>query len=170
VVLLVYGGPHSLMVKSDERHYLLAQWIADHGVIVVSADNRGTPRRDREWERAIAGNFGDVPLQDQVEVLQSLADTYPELDLGRVGIHGWSFGGTLAALAVCRRPDVFKVAVAGAPVVDWHDYDTHYTERYLGLPEENEAGYRSSSPLSYAPLLCRPLLLIYGTIDDPSSF
>ncbi len=166
VVVLVYGGPHAQMVKADQRHYLLAQWVADRGALVVSIDNRGTPRRGRAWERAIKGSFGVVPLQDQVEGLQALAARYPEMDLQRVGIYGWSFGGTMAALAVLRRPDIFTVAVAGAPVVDWHDYDTHYTERYLGMPADNEAGYRASSPLSYASDLKRPLLLIHGTADD----
>ncbi len=166
VVVFVYGGPHSLMVRSDQRHYLLAQWLADHGAIVVSIDNRGTPRRDRAWERAIKGNFGDIPLGDQIDGLFALGQRFPQIDLSRVGIYGWSFGGTMAALAVLRRPDVFKVAVAGAPVVDWRDYDTHYTERYLGLPDENPDGYRMSSPLSYAAGLTRPLLLIHGTADD----
>jgi dipeptidyl-peptidase-4 len=166
VVVHVYGGPHSLMVKADERHYLLDQWIADHGCVVVCIDNRGTPRRGRDWERAIAGSFADMPLDDQVAGLEALARRIPQLDLERVGIYGWSFGGTMAALAVLRRPDLFKVAVAGAPVIDWRDYDTHYTERYLGLPGANPEGYRASSPLSYAADLARPLLLVHGTADD----
>jgi dipeptidyl-peptidase-4 len=112
VVVQVYGGPHALTVKADERQYLLPQWIADHGVIVVCLDNRGTPRRDRAWERAIKGRFGDVPLDDQVAGLQALGARHPELDLDRVGIYGWSFGGYMAALAVLRRPDVFKAGAA----------------------------------------------------------
>jgi dipeptidyl-peptidase 4 len=166
VLLHVYGGPHSLMVRADQRHYLFDQWLADHGVVVVALDNRGTPRRDRAWERAIKGAFGDVPLVDQVAGLQALAARFPELDLGRVGVYGWSFGGYLAALAVLRRPDLFKVAAAGAPVVDWLDYDTHYTERYLDLPERAPDAYTSSSLLTYAAGLERPLLVVHGTADD----
>jgi dipeptidyl-peptidase 4 len=166
VVVNVYGGPSSLVVRSDESRYLLPQWIADHGVVVVAIDNRGTPRRDRAWSRAIKGNFARIPLDDQVEALRALAARHPELDLSRVGIYGWSFGGYMAALAAMKRPDVFKVAVAGAPVVDWRDYDTHYTERYLGLPDQNKAGYDESSLLTHAPKLERPLLLIHGTTDD----
>jgi dipeptidyl-peptidase-4 len=166
VVVHVYGGPHALMVKADERNYLLDQWIADHGVIVACVDNRGTPRRDRAWERAIKGDLASAALADQVEGLRALAGRVPQMDLERVGIYGWSFGGTMAAMAVLRRPDVFKVAVAGAPVVDWHDYDTHYTERYLDLPERNPEGYRASSPLTYAADLERPLLVVHGTADD----
>ena len=166
VVVNVYGGPTSLMVRSDERGYLLAQWIADHGVIVVAIDNRGTDRRGRTWSRAIKGSFGKIPLDDQVAGLQALGKKYPELDLTRVGIYGWSFGGYMSALAVMRRPDIFRAGVAGAPVVDWRDYDTHYTERYLDLPQANAAGYDESSLLTYAPKLERPLLLIHGSGDD----
>ena len=95
-----------------------------------------------------------------------LADRHPELDLERVGIYGWSFGGYFSAMAVMRRPDVFHAAVAGAPVVDWMDYDLHYTERYMDLPADNPAGYRASNVLTYAADLSRPLLLIHGTSDD----
>jgi dipeptidyl-peptidase 4 len=166
VVLHVYGGPHSLMVRADRRHYLYDQWLADHGCIVVAIDNRGTPRRGRAWERAIKGRFGEVPLADQVAGLQALGRRFAELDLERVGVYGWSFGGYLAALALLRRPDLFKVAVAGAPVVDWHDYDTHYTERYLDLPQQDPEAYRTGSLLSYAGQLRRPLLIVHGTADD----
>ena len=88
------------------------------------------------------------------------------MDLGRVGILGWSFGGYMSAIAAMRRPDVFHAGIAGAPVVDWHDYDTHYTERYLGLPEKNASGYSASSAITYADQLSRPLLVIHGTADD----
>ena len=88
------------------------------------------------------------------------------MDMGRVGVFGWSFGGYFSAMAAERRPDVFHAAVAGAPVVDWEDYDTHYTERYLGLPTENPDGYRKSSVLTYAPDLSVPLFLVHGTVDD----
>ncbi len=166
VIVHVYGGPHALTVKSDQRHYVFDQWLANQGAIVVAIDNRGTPRRGREWERAIKGRFGSVPLEDQVQALQALAAEVPQMDLQRVGIYGWSFGGFMSALAVLRRPDVFKVAVSGAPVVDWHDYDTHYTERYLDLPEAAPHAYREGNLLTYAPTLSRPLLLIHGTADD----
>jgi dipeptidyl-peptidase-4 len=166
VILHVYGGPHSLMVRADERHYLLDQWLADKGAVVVAIDNRGTPRRGRAWERAIKSAFGDVPLDDQVAGLTALAARFPELDLERVGVYGWSYGGYLSALAALRRPDFFKVAVAGAPVVDWLDYDTHYTERYMDLPDAAPAAYRGANLLTYARDLARPLLLIHGTADD----
>ncbi len=166
VLLDVYGGPQHQQVVAAESRWLLEQWYADQGFIVVAIDGRGTPGRGRDWERAIFKKFGDVPLDDQVAGLQALGARYPAMDLKRVGIYGWSFGGYMAALAALRRPDVFHAAVAGAPVVDWLDYDTHYTERYLGIPTKDDAAYRAGSLLTYAGQLKRPLLLLHGTADD----
>ena len=166
VIVHVYGGPTGVMVVKSSRRYLLDQWIADHGYIVVSIDGRGTPRRGRDWQRAVKHDLIDVPLQDQAEGLKNLGAMFAEMDLSRVGIYGWSFGGYFSAMAVLRRPDVFHAAVAGAPVVDWMDYDTHYTERYLGLPLDNPAGYEASSALTWAAGLERPLLIVHGTADD----
>ncbi|HWV39765.1 MAG TPA: DPP IV N-terminal domain-containing protein [Vulgatibacter sp.] len=166
VIVYVYAGPHAQVVTASRERWLLQQWIADHGFVVVSMDGRGTPARGREWERAIRGSFIDVPLADQVDGLQALGARFPELDLARAGIYGWSYGGYFSSLAVMKRPDVYAAAVAGAPVTDWLDYDTHYTERYLGLPEAHPERYESSSVLAYAKDLSRPLLLIHGTADD----
>src|SRR5690606_33581855 len=137
VILHVYGGPHHRnVVRAPHRHhFLLSQWQADHGFIVVTVDGRGTPFRDRAFERAIDGDFISAPLDDQVDALRALAERHPEMDVERTGIWGWSFGGYFSAMAALRRPDVFRAGVAGAPVSEWRDYDTHYTERYLGLPE-----------------------------------
>ena len=164
VIVEVYGGPHRQQVHSGPDP--MAQWIADQGFLVVAIDGRGTPRRGRAFERAIRGDFAGPALEDQVAGLRALAAEVPELDLGRVGITGWSFGGYLAALAVLRRPDVFRVAVAGAPVTEWLDYDTAYTERYLGVPPAADEAYRRSSLLPLATSLTRPLLLVHGTADD----
>lgn len=166
VLVHVYGGPHHNQVMAIAGMYMLDQWLADHGFIVFMADGRGTPGRGTTWEHAIAGNFADIPLEDQVAALQAAGDKYPEMDLSRVGIFGWSFGGYMAALAALRRPDVFHIGVAGAPVVDWRDYDTCYTERYISTPQENPDGYERSSLLTYASQLRRPLVLIHGTADD----
>lgn len=166
VIVHVYGGPHGQQVQKSRDRYLLGQWIADHGFIVVSLDGRGTPNRGREWERAIKHNLIDIPLSDQATGLQMLGAKYPELDLSRVGVYGWSFGGYFSAMAVMRRPDVYHVGVAGAPVCAWEDYDTHYTERYMGLPDKNPSGYQASNVLTYCPNLTRPLLIIHGTADD----
>jgi dipeptidyl-peptidase-4 len=166
VIVDVYGGPKHQHVLAAMRSFLLRQWLADQGFVVVAIDGRGTPNRDHDWERAVYLKFGNVPLDDQVAGLQALGKKFPELDLTRVGIVGWSFGGYLSALAVLKRPDVFHAAVAGAPVCDWLDYDTHYTERYLGLPQENPEAYKDASLLTYADRLSRPLLIVHGTADD----
>jgi dipeptidyl-peptidase 4 len=165
-IVSVYGGPHANHVQSSLISLLKDQWLADQGFLVVGFDNRGTPRRGRTWERAIRKDFVGVILDDQVAALQLLAKEVPEIDLQRVGITGWSFGGYMSALAVLKRPDVYKAAVAGAPVTDQRNYDTFYTERYLGLPDEPGDTYVKHSLLPLAPALRRPLLLVHGTTDD----
>jgi dipeptidyl-peptidase-4 len=166
VIVHVYGGPTHQQVVRSMGPWLLDQWLADQGFVVVSLDNRGTPGRGRDWEKAARQAFGSVPVDDSVVAVAALGATFPELDLDRVGVYGWSFGGYLSALAVLKRPDVFKAAVAGAPVTDWEDYDTHYTERYLGLLPESQSAYRAASLLPLADKLERPLLLVHGTADD----
>jgi dipeptidyl-peptidase-4 len=111
-------------------------------------------------------DLAGVVLADQVRALEAALARYPDLDSSRVAMRGWSFGGYLSALAVLRRPDVFHAAVAGAPVTDWRLYDTAYTERYLGLPQENPDPYDRCSLLPLAPGLRRPLMLIHGLSDD----
>ena len=161
-----YGGPHAQRVLSSFQGFASAQWFADQGFVVVVADGRGTPGRGSEWERSVYGDLAIPVLDDQVAVLDALADVCPQADLSRVGIKGWSFGGYLAALAVLKRPDRFHAAVAGAPVTDWALYDTHYTERYLGQPSTDAANYSRTSLIELAGQLTRPLLLIHGLADD----
>lgn len=166
VILDVYAGPGGKQVVAQPDRYMIDQWMADRGYIVVVIDGRGTPGHGREWERAIRGNLIDVALVDQIAGLEALAKREPAMDLKRVGAVGWSFGGYVAAMAVMQKPDIFRCAVVGAPVVTWENYDTHYTERYLGLPSENAEGYRASNVLTYASELRRPILLIHGMTDD----
>jgi dipeptidyl-peptidase-4 len=169
VIVYVYGGPTVTVARHGMAENLLYQWFADHGFLVVKIDGRGTPLRTSAWQRAVKYDFATLTLDDQITALKALAEKVPELDLSRVGVYGWSFGGYMAALAALKRPDVFKAAVAGAPVVDWLDYDTHYTERYLGLPQEHPEAYQKSSLLTYADAPGKPiapLLLIHGTADD----
>ncbi|GAP25536.1 dipeptidyl peptidase IV [Gluconobacter frateurii NBRC 101659] len=166
VVLSVYGGPGVKLVHDTPSSFMEEQCLANQGYVVVTLDGRGTPGRDHDFERAIKGNLIDAPLQDQIDGLQALGKTYPELDLTRVGVYGWSFGGYFTVMATIRRPDVFKVGVAGAPPVDFADYDTAYTERYLDTPQNDADGYRKSNVLTYADQLKRPLLLMHGLTDD----
>jgi dipeptidyl-peptidase 4 len=170
VLLDPYGGPHGQRVVAAHNPYLTSQWFADQGFAVIVADGRGTPGRSPAWEKAIRGNFA-LTLDDQVDALHGLAAQGFPLDLDRVAIRGWSYGGYLAALAVLRRPDVFHAAVAGAPVTDWRLYDTHYTERYLGDPGEQPEVYAASSlvtddGLSAPENPVRPLMIIHGLADD----
>jgi dipeptidyl-peptidase-4 len=166
VVLDPYGGPHAQRVLASRNAFLAAQWLADQGFAVLIADGRGTPGRGPAWERAVHLDFAGVTLADQVDALQAVAAERPELDLSTVAIRGWSYGGYLSALAVLRRPDVFHAGIAGAPVTDWRLYDTHYTERYLGHPDESPEVYTRNSLIDDAPNLRRPLLIIHGLADD----
>ncbi|GAA1412402.1 prolyl oligopeptidase family serine peptidase [Kitasatospora putterlickiae] len=165
VLMDPYGGPHGQRVVQAHNPHLNSQWFADQGFAVVVADGRGTPGRGPAWEKSIHHDFAGATLDDQADALAALAEEFP-LDLGRVAIRGWSYGGYLAALAVLRRPDVFHAAVAGAPVTDWRLYDTHYTERYLGHPAEVPEVYDGNSLTGYAAGLERPLMIIHGLADD----
>ncbi|MBA2769264.1 MAG: prolyl oligopeptidase family serine peptidase, partial [Sporichthyaceae bacterium] len=166
VLMDPYGGPHHQEVVKVHDMWLEPQWWADQGFAVVVADGRGTGSRGPEWDRAVRDELASVTLADQVEALEGVADRVADLDLSRVAIRGWSFGGYLAALAVLRRPDVFHAAIAGAPVTDLRLYDTFYTERYLGHPDEAAEIYERNSLIADAPRLSRPLLLIHGLADD----
>jgi dipeptidyl-peptidase 4 len=172
VLVDVYGGPGRQSVVSARSTWQERQWWADAGFAVVVIDNRGTPGVAPSFEKVIHRRLADVILTDQVDALHALADKHPDLDLGRVAIRGWSFGGWLAALGALRRPDVYRCAVVGAPVTDWTLYDTAYTERYLGLPDEGSDIYAHNSLLEVAaepplrPADARPMLLIHGMVDD----
>ena len=172
VLLDPYGGPHSQRVVDARGAFLTSQWFADQGFAVVVVDGRGTPGRGSAFERAVHGDLAEPVLADQLDALAAAAKEVEDLDLSRVAIRGWSFGGYLAALAVLRRPDAVHAAIAGAPVTDWALYDTHYTERYLGTPQSWPEAYERSSIISdaatpataEAPM--RPLMLIHGLADD----
>jgi dipeptidyl-peptidase 4 len=166
VLLDPYGGPHFARVTRSQAAHLTSQWFANElGAAVLVIDGRGTPGRGPAWDRGVHRDFG-VTLEDQVDGLFAAADDLGFLDLSKVAMRGWSFGGYLSAMAVLRRPDVFHCAVAGAPVTDDALYDTYYTERYLGTPQDDADAYRRSSILDDAPKLERPLLLIHGLADD----
>ncbi len=167
VLLDPYGGPAGQKVTAMQGWpELTSQWFAEQGFAVLVADGRGTPGRGPAWERQVYGDVLGPALEDQVAALTEAARRHPNLDLGRVGIRGWSFGGSLAALAVLRRPDVFHAAVAGAAPTDIRLYDTHWRERFYGHPDRYPERYEANSLLREAPNLTRPLLLIHGLADD----
>lgn len=166
VLLDPYGGPGFLRVVRARDGFLESQWFADQGFAVLVADGRGTPGRGTGWERAIHGDMMGPVLEDQIDALRAAAERFPFLDLTRVAIRGWSFGGELSAAAVLRHPEVFHAAVAGAPSTDPRLYDTYYTERYLGHPDEEPEAYRRGSLIDEVGALARPILLIHGFADD----
>jgi dipeptidyl-peptidase-4 len=166
VLLDPYGGPKVTRVVRARDAFLSSQWLADQGFAVLVTDGRGTPGRGPGWEREIYRNVVDPVLEDQVDALHAAAERFGFLDLSRVAIRGWSFGGELAAAAVLHHPEIFRAAVVGAPVTDQRLYDTHYNERYFGHPDEEPEVYRRNSVLVEAAKLERPLLLIHGLADD----
>jgi dipeptidyl-peptidase 4 len=170
VLLRVYAGPHAQLVLDTKNAYLLDQFYADAGFVVLRIEGRGTPNRGRAFERAILKDLISVALSDQAEGLKALLAKHPELDASRVGIFGWSFGGYFSTMALLLRPDLFHAAVAGAPVTDWALYDTAYTERYMRTPQDNPDGYAHASALTHASKLSRPMLLIHGVTDDNVHF
>ncbi|MEV0596691.1 S9 family peptidase [Nonomuraea cavernae] len=167
VLMAPYAGP-GMLLAIRARHWWLceAQWFAEAGFAVVVADGRGTPGRGPAWEKAVHRDTLTAPLEDQVAALHAAAGHCPDLDLSRVGIRGWSYGGTLAAAAVLRMPEVFHAGVSGAAPSDQRLYDTHWKERFLGHPDEEPENYELSSPIGDAARLRRPLLLVHGLADD----
>ncbi|WP_030241690.1 prolyl oligopeptidase family serine peptidase [Streptomyces sp. NRRL S-350] len=168
VLLDPYGGPATQKVTAGGVWWdLVSRWFAEQGFAVLVVDGRGTPGRGPLWDKTIYGDKGGPALEDQIDGLREVARLRPGLlDLDRVAIRGWSYGGFLAALAVLRRPDVFHAASAGAAPTDSRLYDTHWQERFLGHPDEHPEHYDSCDLTTEAPKLSRPLLLIQGLADD----
>ncbi|MCZ2080324.1 MAG: S9 family peptidase [Bryobacterales bacterium] len=164
-IVLVYGGPHAQSVLNQWMGLKWEQALAHRGFVVWQLDNRGTAGRGHAWETRLYRRFGKQELEDQEAGVRHLVET-GFVDAGRIGISGWSYGGFMTLYALLHAPDLFRAGIAGAPVTDWRNYDTIYTERYLGLPSENEAGYRESSPVHYAANLKASLMLVHNIEDD----
>ena len=171
LVVSVYGGPHAQMVRHDweETIDLTAQFLVRKGYAVWKLDGRGSAFRGVAFEQSLFHQFGTVELEDQVTGVQWVLQHYP-VDARRIGIMGWSYGGYMTIRALLQAPDLFKVGVAGAPVTDFRWYDTAYTERYMGTPEENPDGYRQASLLPDVGALKGHLLLMHGLIDENVHF
>ena len=167
LVVSVYGGPHSQRVADawSVTVDMRAQLLANAGATVLLLDNRGTANRGVAFESAITGALGSVEIDDQVAAVRQLAER-GETDPERVAIAGWSYGGFVAIGCLIGAPDVFHAAVAGAPVTEWRGYDTAYTERYLGMPQDQPERYATLSLLLRAAELRRPLLLVHGVLDE----
>jgi dipeptidyl-peptidase 4 len=171
VIVHLYGGPHGQEVRDAWAGslFLWHQLMAEKGFIIFIVDNRGTAGRGHNFETPIYHHFGSVELADQLAGVKWLS-SQPYIDRSRVGIWGWSFGGYMTCVAMLRAGDVFKAGFAGAPVTDWRRYDTIYTERYMGTPQENPEGYRDSSPVNFAAALKGKLLVAHATGDDNVHF
>jgi len=171
VVIYTYGGPHAQVVRNGwgRSTYLFHQWLAEHGFIVFSLDNRGSFARGREFEGAVDHHLGSSQLPDQLAGVRWLKQQ-SYVDPDHIGIWGWSYGGYFTCYALTHAPGVFAAGVAVAPVTDWKLYDSTYTERYMGTPAENPEGYKEGSVLEKVPALEDPLLVIHGTGDDNVHF
>ena len=166
VVVTVYGGPEAQVVTNSWSSVsAFEQLLASRGFLVWSLDNRGAAARGQAFEEAVFHDLGRLELEDQIQGVEYLK-SLPYVDPARIGITGWSYGGYMTLYAVTHAPKVFAAAVAGAPVTDWKHYDSIYTERYMGTPEQNPKGYETSSPLARASDLEADLLIIHGTADD----
>jgi dipeptidyl-peptidase-4 len=166
LLVYVYGGPAEQVVRDSwiGTIGLFHQRLAQEGFAIFTVDNRGTPNRDRKFQTAIRHQFGGVELKDQLAALDQLLAEYPQLDPERIAIWGWSNGGSMTLYSMTHS-DRFKAGVSIAPVTDWHDYDSIYTERYMGLPSDNPGPYIQSIS-SAAASLHGALLLVHGTSDD----
>ncbi len=168
VAVYVYGGPASQTVTDSwpgRGDHLFNQYLAQHGYVVFSLDNRGTPRRGRDFGGALYGVQGTVEVADQLKGVEWLK-RQPWVDGARIGVQGWSNGGYMTLMLLAKASDQYACGVAGAPVTDWGLYDTHYTERYMNLPAANPDGYREGRILTHINGLTSPLLLIHGMADD----
>jgi dipeptidyl-peptidase-4 len=170
VLIFTYGGPHAQVVTNAwDPSLLWDESVAAKGYIIFSLDNRGSYGRGHAFETPVYHQFGKVELEDQlagVKYLKSLS----YVDGSRIGIWGWSYGGYMTLYSLFNAPDVFKAGIAVAPVSDWKLYDTIYTERYMGTPQNNPDGYKNSSPVNQASLLRGRLMLAHGTGDDNVHF
>lgn len=168
LIVTVYGGPAGQMVENSWYAGVtdvFSQFLAQQGFASFAVDNRGTPHRGRKFEAALRHQFGVVELRDQLASLEQLLGQYPMLDKSRICIYGWSNGGSMTLYAL-EHSDAFRCGVSGAPVTDWHNYDSIYTERYMGMPKDNPEGYEESSMTLHAANLHGSLLLVHGTADD----
>ncbi len=167
LVVGVYGGPGFQSITStwSQTVDMRAQYLAQQGYVVLNVDNRGSSNRGLAFEAPIARSMGNIEVSDQVDGVRFLASR-PYVDSTHVGIYGWSYGGYMTLRALMHAPDVFKVGISGAPVTFWEGYDTHYTERYMGLPDTNESGYQTSAVLPYVEQMVGKLMLVQGLVDE----
>jgi dipeptidyl-peptidase-4 len=166
VLLDPYGGPHGQRVRNQwSEANLFNMLLAKRGMAVLIVDNRGSGNRGKKFSEVVWKDLGRTELKDQLASLDQALAAFPQLDGKRLGIWGWSYGGYMTSYSMTHS-DRFSCGMAGAPVTDWHNYDSIYTERYMGLPTENDKGYKESSAVLAAKDLHGKLLIAHGTSDD----
>lgn len=165
-IVYVYGGPHAQLVTDSwlGGAGLFLNYMAEQGFVIFTLDNRGSANRGRDFEQAVFRHLGDLEIADQMVGVKYL-NSLPYVDGDRIGVDGWSYGGFMTTSLMVRQPDVFKVGVAGGPVIDWQYYEVMYGERYMDTPESNPEGYKNANLLNYVDQLEGKLLLIHGTSD-----
>ena len=169
VIVEIYGGPGAQSIRNSWTGANTEQVYAANGFVVWQLDNRGSMGRGHKWESCIFRNMGFHELEDQKTGIAFLKK-YPFVDPQRIGITGWSYGGYMTLYSLMNAPDLFRAGVAGAPVTDWRNYDSIYTERYMGLPDKNKEAYDRSSPITHAENLKAKLLIIHNVEDDNVHF
>jgi len=171
VFMTVYGGPGHNTVENqwEGSNYLWYQLLAQKGYIIVSVDNRGTGQRGEAFKKSTYLQLGKLETEDQISAAKFLA-SQSYIDASRIGIQGWSYGGYMSSLCITKGADLFKMAIAVAPVTNWRYYDSIYTERFMQTPEENASGYDDNSPINHVARLKGKYLLIHGSGDDNVHF
>ena len=166
-MVYVYGGPHAQMITNSflDGASLWMYWMAQQGYLVFTVDNRGSANRGFEFESVIHQRLGLHEIDDQIKGVEYLK-SLPYVDTNRLALHGWSYGGFMTTSTMLRKPDVFKVGVAGGPVTDWEYYEIMYGERYMDTPSENKSGFDENKTMNHVKNLKGKLLLIHGTSDD----
>ena len=174
LIVEVYGGPHVMRVQNSWNILTAgstrAQYLCSQGFLVAKCDNRGSARRGTEFEFQIHKCMGTVECDDQVALVQHLTVDKKVADSKNVGVYGWSYGGYMSAMLLCKAPETFHVGVAGAPVTHWDGYDTHYTERYMQTPATNPKGYDEGSVMKHVEQMTGRLMLVHGLIDENVHF
>jgi dipeptidyl-peptidase-4 len=165
--LYVYGGPHSQLITDSwlAGAGLFLNYLAQQGYIVFTIDNRGTSNRGLTFEQATYLNLGNIELKDQIKGIEYIK-RLSYIDTNRLAVYGWSFGGFMATSLMLKYPNLFKVGIAGGPVIDWKNYEVMYGERYMSTPEKNPEGYKNANLLNYVKNLKGKLLIIHGG-EDP---
>jgi dipeptidyl-peptidase-4 len=165
VIIDLYSGPESQKVTDSWKRIHWSHYLAQEGFLIVTVDPRGTAARGEDFRKSAYLNLGKYESEDMIATATYLK-TLPYVDGNNIGIFGWSYGGFITTLSMCKGSDVFKAGIAVAPVTNWRFYDTVYTERYMGLPQDNPGGYDENSPLAHADKLKGRLLIIHGSADD----